>query len=124
MKFVSRMPVLSAVAVVAALIINVSGLVAKPELKEIIEIAMKRARSEGKNYQGQVQAALNAVKVYRDRETQGGKSPEMDESRTSAMLLGQSRADPELQGVINDAMTQARAKGADYAGQVRAEQSG
>ena len=94
--------------------------VAKPELKEIIEIAMKRARSEGKNYQGQVQAALNAVKVYRDRETQGGKSPEMDESRTSAMLLGQSRADPELQGVINDAMTQARAKGADYAGQVRA----
>jgi len=44
----------------------------------------------------------------------------MDESRTSAMLLGQSRADPELQGVINDAMTQARAKGADYAGQVRA----
>lgn len=94
--------------------------VAKPELKEIIEIAMKRARGEGKNYQGQVQAALNAVKLYRDRETQGGKSPEMDKSRTSAMLLGQSQADPELRRVINDAMTQARGKGADYAGQVRA----
>ncbi len=94
--------------------------VAKPELKEIIEIAMKRARTEGKSYQAQVQAALDAVKLYRDRETQGGKSPETDKSQTSAMLLGQSQADPELQGVINDAMTQARAKGEDYAGQVRA----
>jgi uncharacterized caspase-like protein len=94
--------------------------VAKPELKEIIEIAMKRARAEGKSYQGQVQAALDAVKLYRDRETQGGNSPEADKSQTSAMLLGQSQADPELQRIISDAMTQARAKGEDYAAQVRA----
>ena len=94
--------------------------VAKPELKEIIEIAMQRARVEGKSYQGQVQAALDAVKLYRDRETQGGRSPEEDKTQTSAMLLGPSQADPELQRIINDAMTQSRAKGADYAGQVRA----
>lgn len=94
--------------------------VAKPELKEIIEIAMQRARAEGKSYQGQVQAALDAVKLYRDRETQGGTSPEEDKSQTSAMLLGPSQADPDLQRVINEAMTQSRAKGADYAGQVRA----
>jgi hypothetical protein len=36
------------------------------------------------------------------------------------MLLGPSQADPDLQRVINEAMTQSRAKGADYAGQVRA----
>jgi hypothetical protein len=94
--------------------------VEKPELKEIIEIAMNRARVEGQNYQGQVQAALDAVKLYRDRETQGGNSPEMDKSQTSALLLGQSQADPELQRIINEAMTQSRAKGQDYAGQVRA----
>ena len=94
--------------------------VAKPELKEIIEIAMQRARSEGENYQGQVQAALDAVKLYRDRETQGGSSPETDRSQTSALLLGQSQRDPELQRIIDDAMTQSPAKGEDYAGQVRA----
>ncbi len=94
--------------------------VAKPELKEIIEIAMTNARSEGKSYQGQVQAALDAVKLYRDRETQGGQSPEADRSQTSAMLLGPAQADPELQRVIDEAMMQARAKGEDYAGQVRA----
>lgn len=93
---------------------------AKPELKEIIEIAMKRARGEGENYQGQVQAALDAVKVYRDRETQGGNSPEADRSQTSALLLGQSQADPELQRIINEAMMQSRANGEEYAGQVRA----
>jgi hypothetical protein len=94
--------------------------VAKPELKEIIEIAMTRARSEGKSYQSQVQAALDAVKLYRNRETQDAKSPEADKAETSALLLGQSQADPELQRIIVDAMTQARAKGEDYAGQIRA----
>ncbi len=94
--------------------------VSKPELKEIIEIAMQNARTEGKNYQGQVQAALDAVKLYRDRETQGGVSHETDKSQTSALLLGQSQADPDLQRVIDDAMTQSHAKGEDYAGQVRA----
>jgi hypothetical protein len=94
--------------------------VAKPELREIIEIAMTHARDGGQTYQGQVQAALDAVKLYRDRETQGGRSPEEDKSQTSALLLGQSQADPELQHVIEDAMTQSRAKGDDYAGQVRA----
>jgi hypothetical protein len=94
--------------------------VAKPELKEIIEIAMTRARSEGKSYQSQVQAALDAVKLYRDRETQGPKSPEADKSQTSALLLGESQADPELQRIIVDAMAQAQAKGEDYAGQIRA----
>lgn len=92
---------------------------ASPEMKEIIEVAMKQARAEGKNYQGQIQAALNAVKVYRERESTGEKSAEKDSSQTSALLLGQSQADPELRRVINAAMAQARAKGEDYAGQVR-----
>jgi len=93
---------------------------ATPELKEIIEIAMKRARSEGKNYQGQVQAALNAVKVYRERESTEEESPEKDSSQTSALLLGKAQADPELRRVIITAMAQARARGEDYPGQVRA----
>ncbi len=93
---------------------------ATPELKEIIEIAMKKARADGKNYQGQVQAALNAVKVYRDRENKGEKAPEADNSQTSALLLGQSQTDPELRRVINTAMAQARARGETYAEQVRA----
>jgi hypothetical protein len=93
---------------------------ATPELKEIIEIAMKRARSEGKSYQGQVQAALNAVKVYRERESTEEKSPEKDSSQTSALLLGKAQADPELRRVIMSAMAQARARGEDYPAQVRA----
>jgi uncharacterized caspase-like protein len=93
---------------------------ATPELKEIIEIAMKKARAEGKNYQGQVQAALNAVKVYRDRENKDEKSAEADNSQTSALLLGQSQTDPELRRVINTAMAQARARGETYAEQVHA----
>jgi len=35
-------------------------------------------------------------------------------------LLGQSQADPELRRIIGAAMAQARAKGDDYAAQVRA----
>jgi hypothetical protein len=93
---------------------------ATPELKEIIEIAMKKARAEGKNYQGQVQAALHAVKVYREGENEDEKSAEADNSRTSALLLGQSQTDPELRHVIDTAMAQAKAKGENYAGQVRA----
>lgn len=92
---------------------------ATPELKEIIEIAMKRARAEGKAYPAQVQAALDAVKLYRERETKEEKAPEADNGQTSALLLGHS-ADPELRRVINAAMAQARAKGENYAGQVRA----
>jgi len=94
--------------------------VATPELKEIIEIAMKRARGEGKNYQGQVQAALNAVKVYRERETKDEKSPDPGNAQTSALLLGQSKTDPELRRIINEAMAQARSRGKDYPAQVRA----
>lgn len=93
---------------------------ATPELKEIIEIAMKRARDEGKNYQGQVQAALNAVKVYRERESTDEKSPEKDSSQTSILLLGKAQADPELRKVIVSAMAKARARGEDYPAQVRA----
>jgi outer membrane protein len=45
MKFLSRMPVLSVAAVVAALIISVCGLVAKPELKKIgLEEAISLAK--------------------------------------------------------------------------------
>jgi uncharacterized caspase-like protein len=93
---------------------------ATPELKEIIEIAMKRARDEGKSYQGQVQAALNAVKVYRERESTEEISPEKDSSQTSTLLLGKAQADPELRSVIIGAMAKARARGEDYAAQVRA----
>ena len=107
-------------AAVAAAGAPVAVAVAKPELKEIIEIAMTRARTEGKSYQSQVQAALDAVKLYRDRETQGAKSPEADKSETSALLLGESQADPELQRIIVEAMALARTKGEDYAGQIRA----
>jgi hypothetical protein len=92
---------------------------ASPEMKEIIEVAMKQARTEGKNYQGQIQAALNAVKAYRERESTGEKSAEKDNSQTSALLLGQSQTDPELRRVITAAMAQDRARGEDYAGQVR-----
>ena len=93
---------------------------ATPELREIIEIAMKKARAEGKDYQGQVQAALSAVKVYRERESKDEKAGEPDNSQTSALLLGQAQTDPELRRVINTAMAQARARGESYPGQVRA----
>jgi uncharacterized caspase-like protein len=93
---------------------------ATPELKEIIEIAMKKAHAEGKDYQGQVQAALSAVKVYRERESTDEKTAEADNGRTSALLLGQAQTDPELRRVINAAMAQARARGETYSGQVRA----
>lgn len=94
--------------------------VATPELKEIIEMSMQRARAEGKSYQGQVLAALNAVKAYRERETKAEKSGGSHDSQTSDLLLGQAEADPRLRQIISAAMSQARAKGESYAGQVRA----
>jgi uncharacterized caspase-like protein len=51
---------------------------ANPELKEIIELAMKRAQAEGKDYHGQVRAVVDAVKVYRELENKDGNLTEAD----------------------------------------------
>ncbi len=86
--------------------------VMRDDVQKIVDQAVRRAGTSGKDHQSQVRAALEAVKEYRAKEAEK-KSP-------IGSILGKWRKNPELSRIIDDAMAGAKSRGEDYSGQVRA----
>ena len=92
-----------------------------PDLKRAIESAMYEARQRGQGRQGQVLAALQAIKKHRAGEPKAASAPPSSgkSKASAAMTLGLANANPEFREIIEVTMQRARAEGKSFDEQVR-----
>jgi vacuolar-type H+-ATPase subunit H len=91
-----------------------------PKLKIVMEKAMSRAEGNGADYSDQVRAALDAVKAHRRQERDATPASVGQKSDIIPdFLRSEALGDPELAGIIRQAMEQAQSEGKDYNAQVR-----